>query len=227
MSRRFWTDFERQLVRWLYPHVATAKVAALLGCAVGSVYDIADRLGVAKSPAYLAGPEACRLRRGDNIGAAFRFTSGHTPANKGLRRPGWAPGRMRETQFKRGMRTGSAARNWRPVGTVLSDADGYLRIKIKEAGRGEATGFGNVRVWPLLQRHVWEQAYGPIPLGHNVVFRDGNRANCELPNLELISRAEMMRRNSIHTRYPKELVELIQLNGALKRKLRRRTDAAQ
>jgi hypothetical protein len=128
---------------------------------------------------------------------------------------------MRETQFRKGERSGVAARNWRPIGTVLTDTDGYLRIKVREAVCGvEATGFGNTRVWPLLQRHVWERKRGPIPPAHAVVFRDGDRKHCTIGNLECISRAELMRRNSLWRQYPRELAEVIQLNGALKRKLR-------
>lgn len=48
------------------------------------------------------------------------------PFNKGLRRPGWHVGRMRETQFRKGERSGIAAKNWRPIGTIRTDPDGYL-----------------------------------------------------------------------------------------------------
>jgi hypothetical protein len=49
-------------------------------------------MGLRKSAEYLAGPEACRLQRGDSVGARTRFSAGHVPANKGLRRPGYFPG---------------------------------------------------------------------------------------------------------------------------------------
>jgi hypothetical protein len=45
----------------------------------------------------------------------------------------------------------------------------------------------------LKHRYVWEQANGPIPDGHNIAFRDGNRQNCDLSNLYLISREEAAR----------------------------------
>lgn len=154
-----------------------------------------------------------------------RFPKGHVPVNKGLRRPGWGPGRMKSTQFKAGERSGMAAKNWRPVGTILMDADGYQRIKIREAHPGEAHGFGNVRVWPLLQRHVWAEAHGPIPAGYNVCFKDGDKTNCALTNLELVSRRDMMKRNTVHN-LPKPLAETIQLLGALNRQIRKRTTHA-
>jgi hypothetical protein len=168
----------------------------------------------------MASPHACRLRRGDQVGKDFRYPPGHVPANKGLRRPGYAPGRMAETQFKKGDRTGIAAKNWRPIGTIRADGEGFLRIKVREGVKGEAYGFGNTKIWPLLNRHTWEQHRGPIPPSHAVIFMDGDRANCAIENLDCISRRELMRRNSVH-RLPKELADLIQLSGALKRQLRK------
>lgn len=129
---------------------------------------------------------------------------------------------MKETQFKKGQRSGKAAQNWRPIGSILPHADGYLRIKVREAVHGEeAYGFGNTKVWPLLQRKMWEDHNGPIPPKHVVVFKDKNRQNCAIENLELISRAELARRNRMWNILPRELAEAIQLNGVLKRKLRR------
>lgn len=208
-------------MRRFYPDTPTATLARRVRRSLHATYERAQKFGLRKSEAYLAGPHACRLRRG-NVGAAFWFKKGHVPANKGLRRPGWGPGRMKETQFKPGERRGIAARNWRPVGTILTDTDGYLRIKVREARREEATGFGNVRVWPLMQRHVWEQAHGPIPPGYAVCFKDGDRTNCAPGNLELVTRRELMARNTVHN-LPKPLALTVQLLGALNRQIRRRS----
>jgi hypothetical protein len=129
---------------------------------------------------------------------------------------------MKETQFRKGNRTGIAARNWKPVGTILPDSEGYLRIKVREAQHGkEATGFGNTKVWPLYGRYIWEQHKGPIPPKHLVIFKDRNRANCAIENLELMSMADNGRRNVMWAKFPRELAEAIQLNGALKRKVGR------
>jgi len=131
---------------------------------------------------------------------------------------------MKETQFKPGQRSGKAAANWQPIGTILADHEGYLRIKVREAMHGEATGFGNSKVWPLLGRHVWEQHNGPIPPKHLIKFKDGDRSNCSIDNLDMVSMADNCRANSIWAVLPRELAEAIQLNGALKRKIRRRAN---
>ena len=218
--RRGWTAEQLQMLRDLYPETETAALATRFRKAAQTVNTMASKLGVRKTAEFM---RRRAIERPEWV--ACQFSKGHIPANAGTRRPGWGPGRMKETQFKRGERSGVAARNWRPIGTILPDPEGYLRIKIREAEHGkEPTGFGNTRVWPLLQRHVWEQHHGPIPRGHNVAFKNGNRQDCSIENLECISRAEMAHRNRMWGRLPQELAEAIQLNGALKRKLRRLTD---
>ena len=59
------------------------------------------------------------------------------------------------------------------------------------------------------------------------MFRPGrastDEARIALDALELVSRAELMRRNSRHARYPPEVNQLIQLKGALNRKINARS----
>lgn len=222
-ARHVWTPEQEIYMRDQYANVSTSAIAQRLQLPAALVYSKAARMGLHKSEEFLASSGSGRMMaKGVSLSPSTQFKPGQVPPNKGLRRPGYAPGRMASTQFKKGQCTGAAAKNWRPIGTILSDYEGYLRIKVREAVHGqEPTGFGNVRVWPLLQRHVWEQANGQIPAGHVIVFRDKNRSNCDLDNLELVSRADLARRNSMWNNYPKELADVIQLAGALKRKLNR------
>lgn len=225
MTRRFWTAEEDAILRARVPNEKTAHVAASLGRTVSSTYQRVRVLGIQKTAEYLASPAAGRTNGRQGMGT--RFEKGHVPANKGVKRGrGWAPGRMAEGQFKAGCRQGVAARNWRPVGTILTDTEGYQRIKVREATAGEAYGFGNVRVWPLLQRHVWEQHHGPIPPKHSIVFKDGNRKNCAIENLECVSRADLMRRNTVHN-LPKPIAQAYQLIGAINRQIRKRAKHAE
>lgn len=223
MNGQPWTEEQLRVVRELYAGTATRKLAERIGRGVGSVHRKAAELGLRKSAEFLRSAESGILRKGESRPGcvATQFRKGQVPVNKGLRRPGWAPGRMAETQFKPGERRGIAARNWRPVGSIAEDLEGYLRIKVRDALAGEATGFGNVKVWPLMQRHVWEKECGPIPKGHVIAFRDGNKQNVAIGNLECISRAELARRNSMWTVYPRELAVVVHLTGQLGRKIRR------
>lgn len=212
MNGRPWTPAELDFVRRLYADASTKQLAIALRRTPSSVYEAANKMGVHKSEAYLASPCACRLRRGDNVGAACRFSKGHTPYNKGQRRPGWAPGRMAETQFKKG----NHPQTWRPIGSTRFSKEGYLQRKVTDTGYAP-------RDWRAEHNLLWESVHGPIPAGHVVIFKDGDKARIVLENLELISRAELMNRNTIH-RLPNELVDVIRLKGVLKRRIRTITE---
>lgn len=220
--RRSWTAREDAILRDRYPHERTADIARDLRRSRSAVAARAYTLALRKSEAFLASPLSGRLQPDDTRGVEYRFTPGHTPATKGLRRPGYGPGRMKATQFKPGNRTGAAARNWCPIGTIRPDPEGYLRIKVREARPGERTGFGNSSVWPFLHRYRWEQVHGPVPAGYALTFRDRNRKNCDLSNIELVSRGDLLRRNSVHT-LPEELRKVLQVLGMLRKQIRRRT----
>jgi hypothetical protein len=223
LMRRFWTSAEGEYLKAHYANNSTLKIVEHLGRPIRGIYVKAGQLELAKSEEYIRDPaNGCGFFRGHHFGRATQFSNGHVPANKGLRRPGWFAGRMRETQFRKGERSGKAAENWKPIGTILPDSEGYLRIKVREAVHGrEATGFGNTKVWPMYNRYVWEQHHGPIPPKHVVIFKDRKRENCAIENLELISMADNARRNSTWSNYPRELAEAIQLQSVLKRKLRK------
>lgn len=111
-------------------------------------------------------------------GLTGRFEKGHTPHNKD-KHTGSYPG-MISTQFKKG----HTPKNHRPVGSERVTRDGYLERKIAEPN-----------IW--LQVHVlnWEAVNGPIPEGHVVLFKNGDKTNPDVSNLLLVSRAELARMN--------------------------------
>lgn len=221
MNGRVWSDADVRKLARLYPDQPTKRIAKALNATVFRVYAKARKLGLKKTDGYLHDPSSrCRLIRGTKIGQAYRFPKGHVPFNKGLRRPGYSVGRMKETQFKKGERSGVAAELWKPIGSVVADPEGYLRIKVRERAPGDAPGW-NKNVWPLLSHCIWQMHHGPIPAKHVVVFKNRDRSNCAIENLELISMAENARRNRMWVTMPRELAEVIQLNGALKRQIRR------
>ncbi|MGH9238785.1 MAG: HNH endonuclease signature motif containing protein [Vicinamibacterales bacterium] len=212
-GKRCWTRQEDAIIRRRYPHEKAAQLRDVMPWRpLSSIHKRAGDLGVKKTAAFMASPEACRLRRGDHVGAAFRFTKGQTPANKGLRRPGYSVGRgrMQETQFKKGIAT-----NWHPIGSTRL-VDGYLYRKVSDIRNITWT-----RNWKQEHYLIWEAAHGPIPKGHNVCFKDGDRTHVTLDNLALVSRRTWMKRHTVHN-LPKPLAQTIQLLGALTRTIRRK-----
>lgn len=119
-----------------------------------------------------------------------QFTKGHRPFNKGKQ---WADFMSEEgrrnsakTQFKPGEVNPHSPTIRQPGYECVRTEKGRQYIWIKpQDGR---------RMMPK-HRYLWEQAYGPIPKGHNVQFKDGDTLNCVLDNLYLISRAKQVRKN--------------------------------
>lgn len=210
-DRRPWTAAEKRILRRRYPHERSDAIAADLGRPVSTVYQKAVSLGLRKSAAYLATKEASRFNGHEPGSVVNRFKPGQTPPNKGLRRPGYAPGRMAQTQFKKGQKP----HTWKPIGSERINAAGYRDRKITDTGYPSAD-------WKGVHVLLWEEHLGPVPKGFAVVFKNRNKADIRIDNLALLSRAELMRRNTLH-RYPKEIAQLIQLRGALNRQINRRT----
>ena len=115
-------------------------------------------------------------------GLTGRFEKGHIPANKGKHPP--TVGRMAETQFQKGHRAENAV----PVGTIKLREDGYLWIKWQE--------FHGNKNWMQLHKYIYELAYGEVPKGYMVTFKDGDKEHIALDNLEMISMQQNVRMNS-------------------------------
>lgn len=209
-QRRLWTEVELRLLVENYADSRTQDIATVLERGLDHVYAKAKKLGLHKSEEYLASPAACRLRRWGHGGEAYRFPKGHVPANKGLRRPGWSAGRMRETQFKPG-----ESRNRLPFGSYRITADGYLVCKVAETGYAPTD-------WKAVHRLVWEAAHGLVLKGQVVRFKEGRRTTelgrITLDALELLTLAQNMKRN----RLPPELQRVAQLRGVITRMINKR-----
>lgn len=207
--RRAWSAEDADRLRTLYPNTPTKAIAEMMGRSVNNVYAKAQDLGLKKTAEYLRSPAARMIQPGNQtIGVSTRFRKGHVPWTQGMR---WtAPGRSAESRFKPGQRP----HNTLPIGAERI-ADGYLQRKMTDTGYPP-------RDWVCVHRLTWEAANGPVPDGRVLAFRDGNPANIELDNLELIGRAEQMRRNTVHN-LPPELVKVVQLRGALVRKINARS----
>jgi len=211
-KRTRWTAEQLRLLRRHYPDRTAAEVAQICGRSVSSVHNRAHKERLGKSPAFLAQmAEANRERalRDMRIAGSF-FRKGLVPWNKGLK--GYDPGgRSHLTRFVKGQGTC----RWRPedypIGALRINSDGVIDIKFRDPPRA----------WMPLARWNWQQAKGSLPPPGVVLrHRDGDTHNCEVENLEPITCAENMRRNSVH-RLPKPLALAIQLSGALKRKINR------
>lgn len=127
-------------------------------------------------------------------GKTGRFEKGHVPANKGKPHP--TVGRMAETQFKKG----GLPPNTKPIGYERITKDGYIEVKVKMRPSSPSCNDNFI----LKHRLIWEEANGPIPKGYKVTFLDGNKQNCALENLALVTNAEhlQMTRKGLRSECP-------------------------
>lgn len=211
-KRVFFTQDEEDVLRARYPHENTADIARDIGRTVTSVYRKANDMGLFKTPEFMASKLAGRLD--GVVGEASRFKPGHKTWNSGMK--GWtAGGRSAETRFKKG----NKPHTWNPIGHERTSKEGYIQRKLTDTG---VTRRDYVNVHWI----VWREAGRDIPPGHVLVFRDGNKTNFALDNLELITRQELMRRNTVHN-YGKEIAQLVQLRGTITRQINKREGKTQ
>ena len=74
-----------------------------------------------------------------------------------------------------------------PIGTEYSDPYGRIVIKVNDLP--ESRGGRQHANWRPKARHIWEQHYGKIPEGHNIVHLDGDPSNCDISNLECTTKS--------------------------------------
>ena len=216
MTRRPWTPEALAEVCRRYPHERTADIARDMGRSAGGIYDQANKLGLRKSPEFMSrvhGPVLIRA------GAASRFHAEQSPWNKGVPGSTGNHPNTKRTQFKPG-RKPEDSRNYRPVGSLRICKDGYLERKVTDD-----PALYPSRRWVAVHRLVWEAVNGPTPKGYVVVFKPGMASadpdEITIDRVELITRAELMRRNTRHN-LPPELNALISTKARLTRLINKR-----
>lgn len=212
MIRLIWLPREIARLKRDYPITHTPTLARSMGRTVSSVYQKALNLGLRKSSAYLASPDAGRTD--GKRGGSTRFKGGHATWNKGLKGVVGVQEACRRTQFK----AGELPHNALPIGSLRINKDGHLQRKV-----GNEKGSASKR-WRTVAELVWSETNGPLPPRHFVVFRPGMFTNkleeITIDRIECISMAENARRNHPCNKSP-ELAKLVQLKGAITRQVNR------
>ncbi len=190
-----WSPQDESDLKRLFPENDIQALIKIFGRAEKAITAKAHKLGLTKADDYVPPRRGC-------------FEKGQKPWNKGIP---FNPSGSEKGRFKPGQKP----HTWQPVGSERVTKEGYLQRKMTDTGYPPHD-------WVEVQRIVWEEHFGPIPDGHVVLFKDGDKRNFDPANLELITRAENMNRNSYH-RYGPEIAQLYQLKGALSRKMNRRS----
>lgn len=209
----FWKECEEEFLRQNYADSLTVDLAQVLGMTIKRILAKANAMGLRKTTELIAATARERTSRPGHGSHKTRIQPGQAPWNKGTNFV--SGGRSAETRFKPGNRPST----WVPVGSYRI-VEGNLERKVNDL-----PGPNTVR-WKPVARLVWEAAHGPIPPGHAVVFKPGRKttdaALITLDALELLTREQLMQRNTIH-RYPPEFADLARLKGQLMKAINHRT----
>lgn len=121
---------------------------------------------------------------GFTSGLTGHFVKGHVPFNKGKK------GSIKPNSGS--FKPGSVPPNRKPLGSERLDTKtGHILVKVEEINpyNGQPTRYKHKHVV------VWEQHHGSVPKDMVVSFVDGDKTNCSIENLELISRSMLLRLN--------------------------------
>src|SRR5687768_17397433 len=95
-----------------------------------------------------------------------------------------------------------------PLGSIRTDFYGYKQIKTENG-------------WERLHVIIWKREKGAYDANKFLVrFKDGNKENIDIDNLELITKGAIMKDNSMHN-LPKHLKEVIHLKATVTNMIRR------
>jgi hypothetical protein len=179
VKRHRWTVRQVAYLRQHYADTPAEEIAARLKVSIGSVWRKAASLGIRKSSEYLA--EQGRRMAASDAAKAHRFIMGHTSHNKGKSIEDYMSAEGIERSSRTRFKPGHRPHNKRDIGSEVVHGDGYVYVSTEDG---------------CIPKHrlVWQQHHGEIPDDMLIAFRDGNRQNCDISNLEIISREENARR---------------------------------
>lgn len=207
MTKKYWTEEETKLFKEVYPNMFSEEVAKIFNCNVRQVYNYASKIKIKKSIEWQRQELQRQAIRLKFAGINQRFKPGQIPPNKGQKMDADQYQKCKVTFFAKG----NEPHNTKWDGYERVTVDDYVEVRISKGK------------FKMKHRLIWEQAYGPMPKGTIIIFKDKNRRNFALDNLEAITLKENMERNRM-TKYPPELRNLIKLNNKLKKKLNEKQD---
>lgn len=180
-----------------YATTLNQDLADRFGCSIHSIENKGFELKLKKDKEFIRQVAKDNFTE-DHPARKHWIKKGTPPPNKGKKQKEYmskeAIERTKNTRFKKGHIPANAV----PVGYERLDKDGYIYIKVE-----------GKRKLVLKHRYVWEQHNGSIPRGNNIQFKDGNKHNCDIDNLYMISRSEQMRNeNSGSKNLPDGIVAL-------------------
>ena len=197
-SRTAWTEDEVKILKEFYPVRKNSEVLAMLlpGRTERQMYSKVQVMGIHKDKAFWGqymrdlynnlSEEQLEQRK------KSQFKKGHATHNKGVKMPQELRDKLSRTWFQKGHNANPNAQfdgaiTWR-------NYSNWGRVQFIRIAKSK---------WIPLHHYVWQQAGNEVKEGHVIIFIDGDTSNCAIDNLQQITCADNMRRNSI-VNYGKE-----------------------
>lgn len=200
-QRRHLSEEDKQFIRDNYKTMLITEICKKIGFAKSTIRSFRLKEGLTLT-------EAEKQKR---MQKSF-FKKGHKPFNTGMKQHEFLTPEQIERTAKTRFKKGQFPHNTREMFEERITKDGYVEIKVHNR-RPFLTGESN---FVLKQRWVWEQINGEIPENHVITFKDGNKQNCSIENLEMKSREQLMLENTFHN-----LPEEIKVNRYLQNSINR------
>lgn len=178
-----------QFLREWYPKCFIPELTERLNAEFGTAF---------KTNQVVAAISNNRIKSGRDMG----FKPGNKPWNAGTKG-------QRLTKPN----SGSFQKGNRPIGPKAPKPFGYERTGkgykfVKTHGKNPHTGYNGA--FRLKHIVLWEKHHGPVPDGHVIIFKDSNRDNITIENLECISRLELLRLNKReYSKMPDEIKHVV------------------
>jgi hypothetical protein len=205
-KRSLWEPQEIEYLKANYADTYTSALCKHLDRSYSAICYQAYKLNLYKSGTFMDIELQKQANRIKIDGKQFQFSKGQTPPNKGQKMSSEVYEKVKYTMFKKG----EIPRNTKQEGYEMIDKEGYVKIKVQDK-------------MAYKHRVIWEQHNDKLNKGDVVRFKDGNKLNCTIENLELVSRSENMIKNTIH-RFPEEVKSTIKLLTKLKKKIKHGTE---
>lgn len=183
-------DREKLIIEDMFPDHTAVEIGTILNREPSAVRRYAKIRGLKKSDVY--------RKLISSKEAAHGFKKGYTPWNLGIKMSDSTKKKILKTRIELGYDF--------KIGQETTDGRGYILIKTED---------GLV----YKHRYIWIKSGRTIPEGYILRFKDKNRNNVTLDNLELISLKDIARENANWAKYPRELLTTFKLISKLTKKI--------
>jgi hypothetical protein len=191
---KHWTKEETKILIENYPDNRAIDLMILLpGRSIGSIVGKACLIKIRKSDFFHDSGMGGRICSTNQIGHENRFKKEIAGWNKGMKQSDYMSAENIEKTKVGRFKKGDDPHNTVQMGSERVSGDGYVEVKIRHLKNGQS----KTKNFEAKHRIIYEREHGSIPKDAIIEFVDGNKANFDISNLQLVSRRDNLLKNSM------------------------------